>query len=141
MALVDFAEGRFGQGDHRETHRGRLRVFAVTGLYFLDCSAPPRAADVRPSPRGELEITTLLESYLADGSLRVSRMGRGYAWLDTGTHGSLLDAGNFVRTLEENGKACKPEARTRSLIRKGGFPPTSSRSGRRCSARTIMVGI
>ena len=75
--------------------------FAVTGLYFLDCSAPARAADVRPSPRGELEITTLLESYLADGSLRVSRMGRGYAWLDTGTHGSLLDAGNFVRTLEK----------------------------------------
>jgi glucose-1-phosphate thymidylyltransferase len=75
--------------------------FAVTGLYFLDGSAPDRAADVQPSARGELEITTLLESYLADGSLRVSRMGRGYAWLDTGTHGSLLDAGNFVRTLEE----------------------------------------
>jgi glucose-1-phosphate thymidylyltransferase len=75
--------------------------FAVTGLYFLDGSAPERAAEVKPSPRGELEITTLLESYLADGSLRVSRMGRGYAWLDTGTHGSLLDAGNFVRTLEK----------------------------------------
>ncbi|WP_269084700.1 sugar phosphate nucleotidyltransferase, partial [Sulfitobacter sp. HI0027] len=51
--------------------------------------------------RGELEITTLLESYLHDGSLSVKRMGRGYAWLDTGTHGSLLDAGNFVRTLEK----------------------------------------
>jgi glucose-1-phosphate thymidylyltransferase len=75
--------------------------FAVTGLYFLDGSAPDRAAVVQPSGRGELEITTLLESYLADGCLRVSRMGRGYAWLDTGTHGSLLDAGNFVRTLEE----------------------------------------
>jgi len=74
--------------------------FAVTGLYFLDGSAPERAAAVEPSPRGELEITTLLESYLADRSLRVSRMGRGFAWLDTGTHGSLLDAGNFVRTLE-----------------------------------------
>ena len=75
--------------------------FAVTGLYFLDGSAPDRAAEVTPSARGELEITTLLESYLADGSLRVSRMGRGFAWLDTGTHGSLLDAGNFVRTLEQ----------------------------------------
>jgi glucose-1-phosphate thymidylyltransferase len=75
--------------------------FAVTGLYFLDGSAPERAATVRPSARGELEITSLLETYLADGALRVSRMGRGYAWLDTGTHGSLLDAGNFVRTLEE----------------------------------------
>ena len=75
--------------------------FAVTGLYFLDGSAPERAAAVTPSPRGELEITSLLESYLADGCLRVSKMGRGFAWLDTGTHGSLLDAGNFVRTLEQ----------------------------------------
>jgi glucose-1-phosphate thymidylyltransferase len=75
--------------------------FAVTGLYFLDGTAPARAAAVTPSPRGELEITSLLESYLADGALQVSRMGRGFAWLDTGTHASLLDAGNFVRTLEQ----------------------------------------
>ena len=75
--------------------------FAVTGLYFLDGSAPQRAAQVKPSARGELEITSLLDSYLEDGSLQVSLMGRGYAWLDTGTHASLLDAGNFVRTLEE----------------------------------------
>jgi glucose-1-phosphate thymidylyltransferase len=74
--------------------------FAVTGLYFLDGTASARARDVRPSARGELEITTLLEMYLSDGALSVQRMGRGYAWLDTGTHGSLLDAGNFVRTLE-----------------------------------------
>lgn len=74
--------------------------FAVTGLYFLDGSAPDRARDVRPSARGELEITTLLESYLHDDLLQVELMGRGYAWLDTGTHASLLDAGNFVRTLE-----------------------------------------
>jgi len=75
--------------------------YAVTGLYFLDGSAPERARAVKPSPRGELEITTLLEMYLHDGLLDVKRMGRGYAWLDTGTHGSLLDAGNFVRTLEK----------------------------------------
>ena len=75
--------------------------FAVTGLYFLDGTAPERAAKVQPSERGELEITSLLESYLQDGTLRVSRMGRGFAWLDTGTHASLLDAGNFVRTLEQ----------------------------------------
>jgi glucose-1-phosphate thymidylyltransferase len=75
--------------------------YAVTGLYFLDGTAPSRARQVQPSPRGELEITTLLEMYLADGQLSVQRMGRGYAWLDTGTHGSLLDAGNFVRTLEK----------------------------------------
>jgi glucose-1-phosphate thymidylyltransferase len=75
--------------------------YAVTGLYFLDGTAPARAAKVRPSARGELEITTLLESYLADGALSVELMGRGYAWLDTGTHASLLDAGNFVRTLSD----------------------------------------
>ena len=75
--------------------------YAVTGLYFLDGTAPARAREVKPSARGEIEITTLLESYLHDGSLTVERMGRGFAWLDTGTHASLLDAGNFVRTLEE----------------------------------------
>ncbi|MFC0279448.1 glucose-1-phosphate thymidylyltransferase RfbA [Falsigemmobacter intermedius] len=75
--------------------------YAVTGLYFLDGTAPERARAVQPSPRGELEIVTLLESYLHEGSLRVETMGRGYAWLDTGTHASLLDAGNFVRTLQE----------------------------------------
>lgn len=75
--------------------------YAVTGLYFLDGSAPERARAVTPSDRGELEITTLLEMYLTEGALNVKRMGRGYAWLDTGTHASLLDAGNFVRTLEQ----------------------------------------
>jgi glucose-1-phosphate thymidylyltransferase len=75
--------------------------YAVTGLYFLDGTAPERARRVTPSERGELEITSLLESYLGDGALDVQRMGRGFAWLDTGTHASLLDAGNFVRTLTE----------------------------------------
>jgi glucose-1-phosphate thymidylyltransferase len=75
--------------------------YAVTGLYFLDGSAPERARQVTPSPRGELEITSLLEMYLNDGQLSVQQMGRGFAWLDTGTHASLLDAGNFVRTLSD----------------------------------------
>lgn len=75
--------------------------YAVTGLYFLDGSAPSRARAVQPSPRGELEITDLLQLYLDEGALRVETMGRGYAWLDTGTHGSLLEAGNFVRTLQD----------------------------------------
>jgi len=75
--------------------------YAVTGLYFMDGTAPERAKAVRPSARGELEITSLLESYLHDGALSVQKMGRGFAWLDTGTHASLLDAGNFVRTLTE----------------------------------------
>ena len=74
--------------------------YAVTGLYFLDGEAPKRARAVQPSERGELEITSLLQTYLDEGALDVQRMGRGYAWLDTGTHASLLDAGNFVRTLE-----------------------------------------
>jgi len=74
--------------------------YAVTGLYFLDGTAPERAKRVKPSARNELEITTLLESYLTEGTLTVERMGRGYAWLDTGTHASLLDASNFVRTLQ-----------------------------------------
>ena len=75
--------------------------YAVTGLYFVDATAPERAKSLEPSARGELEITALLEAYLRDGNLRVEKMGRGYAWLDTGTHASLLDASNFVRTLTE----------------------------------------
>lgn len=75
--------------------------YAVTGLYFVDETAPSRAKRLSPSARGELEITDLLNSYLKDGDLQVEQMGRGFAWLDTGTHNSLLDAGNFVRTLTE----------------------------------------
>lgn len=75
--------------------------YAVTGLYFMDSTAPGRVKKLQPSERGELEITSLLESYLADNELMVEKIGRGFAWLDTGTHSSLLDAGNFVRTLTE----------------------------------------
>lgn len=75
--------------------------YAVTGLYFLDGDAPKLAKKVKPSERGELEITDLLAMYLDEGKLDVQRMRRGYAWLDTGTHDSLLDAGNFVRTLQD----------------------------------------
>jgi glucose-1-phosphate thymidylyltransferase len=74
--------------------------YAVTGLYFLDGDAPDLAAQIQPSPRGELEIADLLDIYLKAGNLTVEKMGRGFAWLDTGTHASLLDAGNFVRTLQ-----------------------------------------
>ena len=75
--------------------------YAVTGLYFVDGTAPERAKNVQPSERGELEITSLLECYLEEDNLTVEKMGRGFAWLDTGTHSSLLDAGNFVRTITE----------------------------------------
>ncbi|MDB2361577.1 glucose-1-phosphate thymidylyltransferase RfbA [Amylibacter sp.] len=74
---------------------------AVVGLYFLDETAPDRAKNIKLSDRGELEITSLLNTYLEDESLLVHQMSRGYAWLDTGTHASLLDAGNFVRTLQK----------------------------------------
>ena len=74
--------------------------YAITGLYFYDSSVVERARQVRPSPRGELEITDLNQSYLNDGILRVELMGRGMAWLDTGTCDSLNDAGSYIRTLE-----------------------------------------
>ena len=75
--------------------------YVVTGLYFVDGTASERAKHVKRSQRGELEITYLLESYLAEGKLNVENMGRGLAWFDTGTHGSLLEAGNFVKSLTE----------------------------------------
>lgn len=101
---------RYGVLDFDANHKVRAIVekpavppsmYAVTGLYFLDGRAADLAAQVKPSARGELEIVDLLEFYRAEQTLSVERMGRGFAWLDTGTHGSLLDAGNFVRTLTE----------------------------------------
>ena len=85
--------------------------YAVTGLYFYDGRAPQFAASLKPSPRGELEITDLNRCYLEEQSLHLEQLGRGYAWLDTGTHGSLLEASNFIETIEarQGLRVCCPE--------------------------------
>lgn len=75
--------------------------YAAAGLYFYDHTVVERARAVKPSPRGELEITALNELYMQDGLLRANLLGRGYAWLDTGTHDSLLEASHFVHTIEQ----------------------------------------
>ena len=84
---------------------------AVTGLYFYDGRASEYAASLKPSPRGELEITDLNRCYLEDGSLHLEPLGRGFAWLDTGTHQSLLEASNFIETIEarQGLRVCCPE--------------------------------
>jgi glucose-1-phosphate thymidylyltransferase len=85
--------------------------YALTGLYFYDKNVCNIAADIKPSARGELEITDLIQSYLAQGQLNVEIMGRGLAWLDTGTHDSLLEAASFIATLQKRQglQVCCPE--------------------------------
>jgi len=85
--------------------------YAVTGLYFYDARVCDYAASLKPSPRGELEITDLNRCYLEDGSLQLEQLGRGFAWLDTGTHESLMEAGNYIETIENRQglKVCCPE--------------------------------
>ena len=75
--------------------------YAVTGLYFYDNSVVELAKSLKPSPRGELEITDINRLYMERGALKVAMMGRGYAWLDTGTHHSLIEASNFIKTIED----------------------------------------
>jgi glucose-1-phosphate thymidylyltransferase len=85
--------------------------YAVTGLYFYDNRVVDYARDLKPSPRGELEITDLNRCYLENESLHLEQLGRGYAWLDTGTHESLMEAGEYIQTIENRQglKVCCPE--------------------------------
>jgi glucose-1-phosphate thymidylyltransferase len=85
--------------------------YAITGLYFYDARVCDYATSLRPSSRGELEITDLNRCYLEDGSLQLEQLGRGFAWLDTGTHESLMEAGNYIETIENRQglKVCCPE--------------------------------
>jgi len=98
--VVEFDEDGRAIGLEEKPTRPKSN-YAVTGLYFYDGNAPDDAAQLTPSPRGELEITDLNQRYLDRGELMVERLGRGYAWLDTGTHESLLQAANFIETIEE----------------------------------------
>lgn len=92
-------DGRVLSIEEKPTHP--KSHYAVIGLYFYDAQITDVATAVKPSPRGELEITDVNRAYLEVGQLRAERMGRGTAWLDTGTHESLLDAGNFIATIEK----------------------------------------
>ena len=98
--VVEFDKGFRALSIEEKPERPRSN-YAVTGLYFYDNRVCDIAADIEPSARGELEITDVNSRYLADGTLNVEIMGRGYAWLDTGTHDSLIDAATFIATLQK----------------------------------------
>jgi glucose-1-phosphate thymidylyltransferase len=116
--------------------------WAVTGLYFYDSSVIDIAANLKPSARGEYEITDVNCIYLEQGKLKVSIMGRGYAWLDTGTPDSLIEAGEFVRTLEKRQGfkiACPEEvALLQGFVSKETFEKQAARYGKSDYGKYLM---
>ncbi len=108
--VAEFDDGGRVVGLEEKPERPRSN-YAVTGLYFYDGRASEFASSLEPSPRGELEITDLNRCYLDRGDLHLERLGRGYAWLDTGTHQSLLEASNYIETIEarQGLRVCCPE--------------------------------
>jgi len=99
FGVVEFTEGKVVS--LAEKPKSPRSHYAVTGLYFYDSHAPAMARSLKPSPRGELEITDLNQLYLDQEKLHVEIFGRGFAWLDTGTHDGLMSAGQFVQTIEK----------------------------------------
>jgi glucose-1-phosphate thymidylyltransferase len=108
--VAEFDEGGRVVGIEEKPQAPRSN-YAVTGLYFYDGRASAFARELKPSVRGELEITDLNKRYLDEGTLHLERLGRGYAWLDTGTHQSLLEASNYIETIEarQGLRVCCPE--------------------------------
>ena len=108
--VIEFDKSGNAVGIQEKPNQPKSR-YAVTGLYFFDSTVVDKAKSIKPSYRGEFEITSLIKLYLEEGSLNVETMGRGMAWLDTGTHDTLHEAGSFIRTIEHRQglKLCCPE--------------------------------
>ena len=138
--MIEFDEDWHGDRNRREAAVPKSR-YAVTGLYFYDNDVVAIAESLRPSARGELEITDVNKAYLKAGRLRVERMGRGMAWLDTGTYEALFEATVFIRTIERRQGfkvACPEEVALRcGYIQPQNWKRQSAAMSKNCDTRSI----